>query len=114
MSEEKQLSLSDLGVEAVDTPAEKASRNAVNEKPINETKKPKIVKPSMLGDAKITQANIVTDINSIAEKPITQKENPVRKTLDSLYEMADKNIDRTKQEILPRIDEAKRAYIQEK
>ena len=33
MSEEKQLSLSDLGVEAVDTPAEKASRNAVNEKP---------------------------------------------------------------------------------
>ena len=114
MSEEKQLSLSDLGVEAVDTPAEKASRNAVNEKPINETNKPKIVKPSMLGDAKITQANIVTDINSIAEKPITQKENPVRKTLDSLYEMADKSIDRTKQEILPRIDEAKRAYIQEK
>ena len=114
MSEEKQLSLSDLGVEAVDTPAEKASRNAVNEKPINETNKPKIVKPSMLGDAKITQANIVTDINSIAEKPITQKENPVRKTLDSLYEMADKSIDRTKQEIMPRIDEAKRAYIQEK
>ena len=43
MSEEKQLSLSDLGVEAVDTPAEKASRNAVNEKPINETNTPKIV-----------------------------------------------------------------------
>lgn len=114
MSEEKQLSLSDLGVEAVETPAEKASRNANNEVPIDKTNKPKIVKPSMLGDIKITEENIVTDINSIAEKPISVKENPVRKTLDSLYEMADENIDRTKKEIQPRIDEAKRAYIQNK
>ena len=49
-------------------------------------------------------------INEFAKKPISKKENPIRQTLDNLYDLADKGIERTKKELTApggRIDEAK-------
>lgn len=141
MSDNNQLSLSDLGVEAVPTPAEMAERNSHNEvridsksgveiesapipdviekapeSSITEEEAPKqvIIKPGM--GSGLSGGNIVRDINSIARKPITDpsEKNPIKDTLNNLYEMADQNIDRTKVEILPRIEEGKKAYIQQK
>ena len=54
-------------------------------------------------------------INEFAKKPISKKENPIRQTLDNLYDLADKGIERTKKELTApggRIDEAKFKYIE--
>jgi len=59
-------------------------------------------------------------INSFAKTPVGAKkkeENPIRKTLDGLYELADQNIERTKQDLTRpggRIDEAKHKYIDDR
>ena len=128
MSEErKQLSLADLGVEEVKTPAEMAAdENNISEENKVETvgteetvsKKKKertsnIVTPRTAGTVS-KNSNVITNVNDIAEKPITVEKNPVRKTLDNLYELADQNIERTKKEIQPRIDSAKQQYIDQK
>ena len=56
----------------------------------------------------------IKDINSIAKNPITKKKDPVRETLNGLYDKADSGIERAKAEATRpggRIDEAKHKYI---
>ena len=172
MSEEKkQLSLSDLGIEKEETPAEKAEKeNKPKEKVINqngvqiksvtgvanvenhikheEPKEPKpfvdrpnrpkvgkttIIKENEKGEKVVTEVDpaeqprkpvtgyegfeVVTDVNEIAKNPIKPKVDPARKTMDNLYELADKGIDRTEKELTKpggRIDYAKHEYVKTK
>lgn len=160
MSEEnKELNLSDLGLEEEDTPADKVQKN--NEeikisKPVNKSKdldneikvinvqtneneevptemvdalkRRKIPRPPKNGQQppKSTikrggQNNNnndgyqVVSIGEIAKNPISKPPDPVRDTFDQLYELTDKGINRTKNEMTApggRIDEAKHKYIE--
>ena len=54
-------------------------------------------------------------INQFAKKPISKPKDPRRETMDGLYDLTDKGIDRTKRELTAaggRIDEAKHKYIE--
>lgn len=137
MSDEKQLSLSDLGIKKEVTPAEKAEIEHINdpngneltqitpsnnvEKHFTEDEEPKkhtIPKPNKNQrenpDSKMT---IIKDVNSIAKNPIKKDKDPIRKTMDTLYDLMDKGIERTEQELTKpggRIDQAKQGYIKQK
>lgn len=131
----KQLSLSDLGIKKEITPAEKAEIEHVNDnedgiintKPVEnaekhfeeeETTKKNVYRPNKNSkDIQHNHGNIITDVNTIAKNPIKEKASPVRKTMDTLYELVDKGIERTKNELTKpggRIDQAKHEYIKQK
>jgi hypothetical protein len=128
----EKISLSDLGVEdSNETPAEVAAKKEVitpshisteageievikGEAVVEEkkSKSHKIARPTS-GDGKDEYSEEV-DISKIAKTPRKQKKDPIRNTLDNLYEMADEGIERTKKEMNApggRINEAKEAYI---
>ena len=57
----------------------------------------------------------IKNINAFLGRKPKEKVDPVRKTLDTLYDKVDKNIDRTKKDLIRpggRIDEAKRKYVE--
>ena len=131
MSEEKKMSLADLGIED-DTPAEKAEKMAVKndgetkietitaDDPQTKTKSDKtkssIVRP-LTADGQTQYGETIVDVNKIAKNPIKPKKDPTRETLDGFYALADKGLERTKKDMLApggRIDEAKKKYIAEK
>lgn len=156
MAEEKELSLSDLGLEDDETPAEKAQKQSVTgavstpdnkinivtpeknenlkeypEEMEKALKKRNIPRPPREGeaskpkntvkrggtDAKATESNdgyTVVNINDIAKNPISKPKDPVRDTMNHMYDLADKGIERTKKELSApggRIDVAKHKYI---
>lgn len=83
----------------------------------------KIIRPNLKNDKVRNDRNAgyqKVSINSFAKTPVGSKkkeENPIRKTLDGLYELADENIERTKQDLTRpggRIDEAKHKYIDDR
>jgi hypothetical protein len=83
----------------------------------------KIIRPNLKNDKVRNDRNAgyqKVSINSFAKTPVGSKkkeENPIRKTLDGLYELADQNIERTKQDLTRpggRIDEAKHKYIDDR
>ena len=165
MSEEKkQLSLSDLGIEKEETPAEKAEKeNTKTDKVIHtsegdvqsikptanveehiktEKKEKKFIPTPNNTSPKVTQTIInengekvekpvthhkpvsgyegfreVKDVNEIAKVPLKPKEDPIKKTMNGLYELADKGIERTEKELTKpggRIDYAKHEYVKNK
>lgn len=137
MSDEKQLSLSDLGIKKEITPAEKAEIEHINdpngneltqitpsndvEKHFTEDEEPKkhiIPKPDKnQRENPNNKMTIIQDVNSIAKNPIKKDKDPIRKTMDTLYDLMDKGIERTKQELTKpggRIDQAKQGYIKQK
>ena len=64
-----------------------------------------------------SKLEVVSDINKIAKNPIKKEKSPYEKTRDTLLELADKGIDRTKKELTKpggRIDYAKHEYIRTK
>ena len=115
MSDEKQLSLSDLGIKKEVTPAEKAEIEHINdpngneltqitpsndvEKHFIEDEEPKkhvIPRPDKnQRENPNSQKTIIQDVNSIAKNPIKKDKNPIRKTMDTLYDLMDKGIERT-------------------
>nr|DAN95282.1 MAG TPA: nucelotide kinase [Caudoviricetes sp.] len=127
MEEIKQLSLSELGLEVETTPAEKAAanENAVEVKPITEeppvttvsksslsdTVEPaetKAVKSSLAEIAKntafdeegLTQyGEVIRNVDKIAKKPKTKIDDPIRKNIEGLVDLADHEIERTKAEL---------------
>ena len=143
MEEKKQLTLEDLGAAKVITPADKiemdnnpTSVETITEesKPVVETvqattntgesveldkvetKKPFIPRPTS-ADGKTTYGNVIKNVDSIAKVKSTKPVDPIRNTLDGLYKMTDKAIERNKKEMLApdgRINEAKYKYIMEK
>ena len=140
MSEEKkQLSLSDLGIEKEETPADKAEKNntitqadggtvqsftpTVKAEDIvkpEEKKEKKHVIPKPTGgkaSSGYEGFKTVTDINEIAKNPIKPKEDPIKKTMNGLYQLTDKGIERTEKELTKpggRIDYAKHEYVKNK
>ena len=61
-----------------------------------------------------TKYKEIKNINAFLGRKPKPKKDPVRQTLDNLYDKADKNIERTKRDLSRpggRIDEAKRKYI---
>jgi hypothetical protein len=136
--EKKKISLEDLGLDT-QTPAEKAAEEAkvviqddgtevesidgnalLASLPKDESEKeePKhtILRPTS-NDGTTDYGEIVTDVNKIAKNPIKKKVDPIRRTMDGLYDLADKGINRTKNEMMApdgRINEAKRKYIEER
>ena len=59
----------------------------------------------------------VKDVNEIAKIPRKPKEDPIKKTMNGLYELADKGIERTEKELTKpggRIDYAKHEYVRTK
>lgn len=140
MSEEKkQLSLSDLGIEKEETPADKAEKNNTITQADGGTvqsftptvKAEEIVKPEEKKEKKhvipkptggkassgYEGFKTVTDINEIAKNPIKPKEDPIKKTMNGLYQLTDKGIERTEKELTKpggRIDYAKHEYVKNK
>lgn len=135
MSEEtKQIpSLAALGLEAEPTPAEKAEQNP-NATPINKEqptvetitntseksteeniKKSTIPRPVKGQD--MSKFQVVKNVNDIAKVKTTKAADPIRSTMDGLYDLADKGIERTKKELTSaggRINEAKFKYVQDR
>ena len=140
MSEEKkQLSLSDLGIEKEETPADKAEKkNTITQadggtvqsftpsvkvedviKPEEDKEKKHVIPKPTGGRASSGYEGFktVTDINEIAKNPIKPKEDPIKKTMDGLYQLTDKGIERTEKELTKpggRIDYAKHEYVKNK
>ena len=117
---EKKISLSDLGLEEDPKKVEESvvKNEAEKKKDIPQQKEYKakegsfIVRPDGNDDGKTEWETV--SINDFAKNPVTKKEDPVKKTMDNLYELADEKIkDQEKDLIKPggRIDEAKRKYI---
>ena len=127
MEEIKQISLSELGLEVETTPAEKAAanENAVEVKPITEEPPVATVSKSSLSDtvepaetkaAKSSLAEIakntafdeegltqygevIRNVDKIAKKPKTKMDDPIRKNIEGLVDLADHEIERTKAEL---------------
>lgn len=123
MENKEQLNLSDLGLEPELTPAEKVAKNENNKpiEPIVETVKveetikkeePKseesIQKVSLADMAKSTVVDedgntkydeVISNVDTIAKVPKSKVDDPIRKNLDSLYDLADHEIERTKKEL---------------
>ena len=125
MEEVKQLSLSELGLEVETTPAEKAAanENAVEVKPITE-ETPKVSKSSLtdtveptevkaaksslaeiakntaIGEDGLTQyGEVIHNVDKIAKKPKTKIDDPIKKNINNLVDLADHEIERTKAEL---------------
>lgn len=128
MEEIKQISLSELGLEAETTPAEKAAanENAVEVAPITEEQPPvttvskssltdaveptevqaaksslaEIAKNTSIGDDGLTQyGEVIHNVDKIAKKPRTKPDDAIKKNFDNLVDMADHEIARTKSEL---------------
>ena len=128
MEEVKQISLSELGLEAETTPAEKAAanENAVEVTPITEEQPPittvskssltdaveptevqaaksslaEIAKNTSIGDDGLTQyGEVIHNVDKIAKKPRTKPDDAIKKNFDNLVDMADHEIARTKSEL---------------
>ena len=125
MEEIKQISLSELGLEAETTPAEKAAanENAVEVTPITEEQPPvskssltdavepaetqaaksslaEIAKNTSIGDDGLTQyGEVIHNVDKIAKKPRTKPDDAIKKNFDNLVDMADHEIARTKSEL---------------
>lgn len=127
MEENKQLSLSELGLEVETTPAEKAAanENAVAVQPITEDQPPvttvsksslsdsvetvsqpvksslaEIAKNTSIGDDGLTQyGEVIHNVDKIAKKPKTKADDPIRKNINNLVDLADHEIERTKAEL---------------
>ena len=132
MSENKTtLSLSDLGLEIDQTPAdivaESHKDDAIKMPEINKVESVKSSNSVHVEEEKSNKPFIPTPQNTEGEQfqqvniaqiaPFKEKKDPIRKTLDNFYDLADKGIERTKKEISAPgglIDTAKRKYVDEK
>ena len=128
MEEVKQISLSELGLEAETTPAEKAAanENAVEVTPITEEQPPvttvskssltdevepkeiqaaksslaEIAKNTSIGDDGLTQyGEVIHNVDKIAKKPRTKPDDAIKKNFANLVGIADHEIARTKSEL---------------
>ena len=104
MSEDKKnLSLSDLGLDESSnpTPADIAEKKEEQKSTIKQPKGTAKYKP-------------IGDVNAFLGREV-KNNNPVRQTLDSMYELVDEGIERTKQDLKKpggRIEQAKIKYIE--
>ena len=132
MSENKTtLSLSDLGLEMDQTPAdivaESHKDDAIKMPEINKVESVKSSHSVHVEEEKSNKPFVPTPQNTEGEQfqqvniaqiaPFKEKKDPIRKTLDNFYDLADKGIERTKKEISAPgglIDTAKRKYVDEK
>lgn len=121
--ENKELSLSDLGIEE-STPAEEAANEAVQNdqppvtsqkvEPVNEIKEegktnPKIAKPDK-GKHGSSKYSVVSDVHKFLGTKPAEKPNPIKDTWDYMNKITDENIERTKEDLKRaggRIEQAK-------
>ena len=129
-NENKQLSLEDLGLTKVETPAEQAAaahKEETTQEPVvenivakdtgyvEEEKPKKFIPRPTTSDGKASGFKEVA-INDIAKVKHKPQKNPIESTLDHLYELSDKGIARTKAELTApdgRINQGKIKYIEE-
>lgn len=128
---EKSISLQDMGLSSVKTPAEIAEKEYIEQngnkievvKPkskiqsIEEDKTESTIHTPSTKDGTTNYGRVITDINSIAKNPIKQEMDPIDKTKKFFKDLSQKGIDRTKEELSAPgglIDRAKKEYIKTK
>lgn len=131
MNDTTQLSLNDLGLELEATPAdviaEKHKDDEIKMPEVNKVESVRPAHPVEVQEEKSNKSFMPTPQNTEGEEfkqvniaeiaPFKEKKDPIRKTLDGFYDLADKGIERTKKEISAPgglIDTAKRKYVDEK